>query len=76
MKKLAFITGATSGIGLGIAKKFASMGINIAFNGRAQNMKEIEDIQRLYRNEYKIDSFYHDADVSKMEEINLFHQNV
>jgi len=76
MKKLAFVTGATSGIGLAVAKKFASMGINIAFNGKAQNSKELEDIQKLFGDQYKIDSFYQDADVSKREQLSVFHENV
>ena len=32
-KKVALVTGSTSGIGLGIAKKFASEGINVVLNG-------------------------------------------
>ena len=32
--KLIFITGATSGIGEGCARKFAAMGSNLILNGR------------------------------------------
>ncbi len=39
--KTALITGSTSGIGLGIAKAFATQGYNIAFNGLEQNGAEI-----------------------------------
>ena len=34
MNKIAFITGATSGIGLSCAKKFAASGYNVIINGR------------------------------------------
>lgn len=34
MSKIAFITGATSGIGLSCAKKFAASGYNVIINGR------------------------------------------
>ena len=37
MKKTALITGATRGIGKGIALKFAAEGANIAFTGRGGN---------------------------------------
>jgi 3-hydroxybutyrate dehydrogenase len=36
-KKVALITGSTSGIGMGIAKKFASEGYSIIFNGLEKN---------------------------------------
>jgi len=41
MAKTILITGSTSGIGLGIAKAFAAMGYNIAFNGLEPNGAEI-----------------------------------
>ena len=35
--KIIFITGATSGIGEGCARKFASEGANLILNGRNQD---------------------------------------
>lgn len=66
--KLALITGSTSGIGLAIAKKFASEGINIILNGFGST----EDIQTLVKdlkNSYAVDVFYNNADMRKPEEI-------
>jgi 3-hydroxybutyrate dehydrogenase len=41
--KTALVTGSTSGIGLGIAEKFASQGANIVLNG----LGELDEIERL-----------------------------
>ncbi len=41
--KLIFITGATSGIGEGCARKFASMGSNLILNGR--NVEKLENLK-------------------------------
>lgn len=42
--KLIFITGATSGIGEGCARKFASMGSNLILNGR--NTEKLEALKQ------------------------------
>lgn len=42
--KTIFITGATSGIGEGCARKFASMGSNLILNGR--NVEKLESIKK------------------------------
>jgi 3-hydroxybutyrate dehydrogenase len=42
-KKVAVITGSTSGIGLGIAREFAKAGYNITFNGLEANGHEIAE---------------------------------
>lgn len=66
-KKVALITGSTSGIGLGIAKKLASNGYNIILNGFGADevisdlLSEIKDLG--------VDSIYHPADLSKPDEI-------
>ena len=41
--KLIFITGATSGIGEGCARKFAAMGSNLILNGR--NTEKLEALK-------------------------------
>jgi 3-hydroxybutyrate dehydrogenase len=40
-KRVALITGSTSGIGLGIAKAFAKKGYKIVFNGLEKEGPEI-----------------------------------
>ena len=42
--KLVFITGATSGIGEGCARKFAAMGSNLILNGR--NVEKLESLKK------------------------------
>jgi NADP-dependent 3-hydroxy acid dehydrogenase YdfG len=48
-KRLAFITGATSGIGLATAKLFAENGINLILCGRRENLLQSikEELQKL-----------------------------
>lgn len=66
--KTALVTGSTSGIGLGIARKFAAQGANIVFNGFG-DMKEIEALQASVRDEFGVKTAYHNADMSKPAEI-------
>lgn len=66
--KTALVTGSTSGIGLGIAKSFASQGANIVFNGFG-DAKEIEAMQASVRDECGVQTAYHNADMSKPAEI-------
>jgi 3-hydroxybutyrate dehydrogenase len=66
--KTALVTGSTSGIGLGIARKFAAQGANIVFNGFG-DLKEIEALQADVKEEFKVQTAYHNADMSKPAEI-------
>lgn len=66
--KTALVTGSTSGIGLGIARKFAAQGANIVFNGFG-DMKEIEALQANVKDEFGVKTAYHNADMSKPAEI-------
>jgi 3-hydroxybutyrate dehydrogenase len=66
--KTALVTGSTSGIGLGIARKFAAQGANIVFNGFG-DMKEIEALQASVKDEFGVKTAYHNADMSKPAEI-------
>lgn len=73
--KTALVTGSTSGIGLGIARKLASQKANIVFNGFG-DPAEIEKIQKAVRDEYKVETYYHGADLSKTAEIEQLYQDV
>jgi 3-hydroxybutyrate dehydrogenase len=66
--KTALITGSTSGIGLGIARTFAAQGTNIVFNGFG-DAKEIESVQAAVKEEFGVETAYHNADMSKPTEI-------
>lgn len=65
-QKTALITGSTSGIGMGIATKFASEGYNIIFNGLE---KEGPSIAEETGKKYKVKTFYSAANMLKPEEI-------
>ena len=66
--KTSLVTGSTSGIGLGIARKLASQGTNIVFNGFGDTT-EIEALQASMRDEFGVQTAYHNADMSKPVEI-------
>lgn len=66
--KTALVTGSTSGIGLGIARTFAAQGANIVLNGFG-DMKEIDALQAGIKEEFKVKTVYHNADMSKPAEI-------
>ena len=66
--KVALITGSTSGIGLGIAKKLSQLGCNIVINGFAES-KEIDKIPKELK-ELGAGSVLHiGADLSKPDQI-------
>ncbi|RJF98795.1 3-hydroxybutyrate dehydrogenase [Noviherbaspirillum saxi] len=66
--KTALVTGSTSGIGLGIARKFAAQGANIVLNGFG-DQQEIEKLQADMRAEFGVQTAYHGADMSKPADI-------
>lgn len=66
--KNAIVTGSTSGIGLGIARRLAAQGANILFNGfgdRAAIDAVVADVAR----EYGVRTAYSAADMSKPADI-------
>jgi 3-hydroxybutyrate dehydrogenase len=67
-KKLALVTGSTSGIGLGIAKQFASNGANLLIHGLG-NPKEIQEICHDIESHYKVSAKYVEGDLSKVSSI-------
>jgi len=59
--KTAFITGGTSGIGLGIAHSFAKAGYNLVLNGLEVNGSEIANN---LATQYQVKTLFVDADIS------------
>jgi 3-hydroxybutyrate dehydrogenase len=68
MKKLALITGSTSGIGLGIARKFASLGMNLVINGFGDKA-QVEEIRLSLEKEFNVEVKYSAVDVTKLGQI-------
>src|SRR5688572_24701592 len=62
--KCALITGSTSGIGLGIARRFASAGMNVVLNGFG-DAKEIETLRDALAREHGVKVLYDAADMTK-----------
>jgi 3-hydroxybutyrate dehydrogenase len=73
--KVVLVTGSTSGIGLGIAKKFASQGLNIVLNGFGE-AAAIEEIRAGIAKDYGVEVRYNGADISKPEEIVAMIQSI
>ncbi|EAY30112.1 3-hydroxybutyrate dehydrogenase [Microscilla marina] len=67
MSKNAIITGSTSGIGLGIARKFAEAGYNICFNGLEDNGAEIAE---KVGEEFGVTTMFSAANMLKPDDIN------
>lgn len=66
--KVALITGSTSGIGLGIAKAFASQGSHIVLNGFGPE-ETIKQLVSDLKTQYSIEVHYSKVDMSKPQEI-------
>ena len=66
--KTALVTGSTSGIGLGIATRFAAEGANIVLNGFG-DAGQIEALRARLAAQHKVTVIYDDADMSKPETI-------
>lgn len=66
--KTSLVTGSTSGIGLGIARRLAAQGSNIVFNGFGDSA-EIDAMQAEINRSFGVQTAYHGADMSKSEEI-------
>jgi 3-hydroxybutyrate dehydrogenase len=66
--RTALVTGSTSGIGLGLARAFASHGANVMLNG----LGDADDIERLrtgLEREHGIRAAYHAADMNSADDI-------
>lgn len=66
MNKVALITGSTSGIGLGIAKRFAEKGYGIMFHGLEENGDEIA---KGIGEKYQVKTVFSNADLLEPEKI-------
>ena len=66
--KSALITGSTSGIGLGIAKRFAAAGANVVLNGFG-DAGEIETLRSTLEREHGVAVLYDPADMTRPETI-------
>ncbi len=67
-RKVALVTGSTSGIGLGIARALAQEGADIMLHGLGDRA-EIEAIRQELRNAAGVRASYHFADAAKPAEI-------
>ena len=67
-KKVALVTGSTSGIGLGIARALAQQGANIMLNGFGE-AAAIAQLQQELASAYGVRVSHHAADMSKPGEI-------
>ena len=70
-KGVALITGATSGIGLGMARSFAARGYDLAINGFGDSI-EIDRICRKLETDHQVKVLYSSADMTKVSEIETF----
>lgn len=66
--KVALVTGSTSGIGLGIARKLASKGAHVVLNGMG-SPEDISNCQKEIRRDYGVEVDFSGADLSKSVEI-------
>lgn len=66
--KTAVVTGSTSGIGLGIARKFASSGANIVLNGLG-DPDAVEQTRSQLARDHNVGVVYSNADMTKPDEI-------
>ncbi len=66
MKQVAFVTGGSRGIGLGIAEKLADIGYDLAING-VREESQVQDILQLLRDK-GIDVLYCRGDIASTED--------
>lgn len=67
MKRIIFITGATSGIGKACAEKFAANGDSLIINGRRK--ERLEELKKQLEEEYKVEILSAPFDVQNRDEV-------
>jgi 3-hydroxybutyrate dehydrogenase len=67
-KKVAVVTGSTSGIGAAIAEGFAQNGAHVVLNGIESEEQVLPHVERLQK-DYGVEVFYSGADMSKPDQI-------
>jgi 3-hydroxybutyrate dehydrogenase len=67
-KKVAIVTGSTSGIGLGIARALAGDGCDVMLNGFG-DAAAIEQERGILSREFGVKARFNPADLSKPEEV-------
>jgi NADP-dependent 3-hydroxy acid dehydrogenase YdfG len=65
--KIVFITGATAGIGVATAKKFAEEGYNLIITGRRK--EKLEEIAEIIRNDFNVEVLTLNLDVRIKEDV-------
>jgi len=75
LKRVALVTGSTSGIGLGVARSMAKQGADVVLNGFG-HAAEIKALTSSMMKEYNINVSYEAADLSKPEEIEKMYENI
>lgn len=67
MRKIAFVTGATAGIGKATAEVFAQNGWDVIITGRRK--ERLEEVSRNLKEDYKIDVLQLSYDVRDLEQV-------
>jgi 3-hydroxybutyrate dehydrogenase len=66
--KISIVTGSTSGIGLGVARRLSSAGSGLVLNGFGEP-SQIENLRASLEREFDVPVRYHGADMSKPDQI-------
>jgi 3-hydroxybutyrate dehydrogenase len=66
--RVAFVTGSTSGIGLGIARALAAAGADVALNGFG-DVAQVASLRESLEKDFGVRARYHAADMTRPEEI-------
>lgn len=68
-RKVALITGSTSGIGLGILQKLGSLGYNLVMNGLVKSPADVEGIIAKLKNDHGVEILFSQANLADPDQI-------